>query len=114
MHVRSEDKKQSPEVSLRLHYVHVLSECVASDQTSRDMICTSTDNCPSSHAHLRGVTHLAMAGTTAESTRRSESYRDKFGNVFPDLVKELAKDKSNPEIADSIEHLKKVLCPRQG
>ena len=55
-----------------------------------------------------------MAGTTAESTRRSESYRDKFGNVFPDLVKELAKDKSNPEIADSIEHLKKVLCPRQG
>lgn len=78
----------------------------ASDQTSRDMHRPTIVRVATP---ITCVTHLAMAGTTAESTRRSESYRDKFKNVFPDLVKELAKDESNPEIADSIEHLKKVM-----
>jgi len=46
----------------------------------------------------------------------SESYREKFQAVFPELLKELTEDGlKNPEIADGIRHLQEVsvstCCP---
>lgn len=39
----------------------------------------------------------------------SESYREKFQAVFPELLKELTEDGlKNPEIADGIRHLQEV------
>ena len=42
----------------------------------------------------------------------AEGYREKFLAVFPELVTELTRDGlGNPEIADGVEHMRKVIYP---